>query len=85
MPEIQHTEYISAAARALEAAAQPCQGAEYGSSALQRCRYAEIPHRADGAEYKHPLNAPDGSISPITVAGTPRLFRRKTRKVRKVY
>lgn len=34
MPEIQHTEYISAAARALEAAAQSCHGAEYGSSAL---------------------------------------------------
>lgn len=34
MPEIQHPEYISAAARALEAAAVSCYGAEHGSSAL---------------------------------------------------
>lgn len=86
MPKIQHTEYISAAFRALEAAAQSCHGAEYGSSALlmdaDMLRYL---HRADGAEYKHILNAPDRSVSPVTVLGALRLVKHKSRRVRKVY
>lgn len=83
MPEIQHTEYISAATRALEAAAQSCHGAEDGSSALlmdaDLLRYL---HRAGVAEHKHILNAPDGSISPVTVVGALRLIRHKSRRDR---
>lgn len=86
MPEIQHTEYISAAARALEAAAQSCHGAEYASSALlmdaHMLRYL---HHGVGTEYKDILNAPDGSVSPVTVLGALRLVKHKSRRVRKVY
>lgn len=64
IPEIQHPECISAAARSLEAAAQPCHGAENGSSALlMGAHVLGYLHRADGAEYEHILSAPEGSIN----------------------
>ena len=64
MPEKQHTEHISAAASALEAAQPCCYGADYGKSALLIDSYMlRYLHRADGAEYKHILNAPDGPIT----------------------
>lgn len=64
MPEIQHPECISAAARSLEAAAQPCHGAENGSSALlMGAHMLGYLHHANGAEYEHILSAPDGSIN----------------------
>lgn len=86
IPEIQHPECISAAARSLEAAAQPCHGAENGSSALlMGARMLGYLHHANGAEYEHILSAPDGSINPVTVVGALRLVRHKSRRVRKVY